>query len=160
MKKQTKQIKMRKAFGTVDAMMGIGILLFIVLIGYFVKSKVGVPNDIRTATMKVETVLQGIENAKTEYNNGVFVASSKKAVPNITKLKLALGGAKGSASLGSWTYECSAGTSSTIKINTNTIPDADIRSGIVESINSKYSYWVATDKGSTVEITRANSNCN
>ena len=158
-KEQNKSFGMRKGFATMDALIAISLIVVILIIAYFVKSKAGTPSEIRTETMKVQTVLNGVETAKVEYNNGMYVFTTKKSIPTIVKLKLALGGTKGVASLGSWTYECPSGNNSVIKINTNQYPDADIRAGIVESINSKDPYWVATDKGSTVEIVRTNSVC-
>ena len=151
--------KMRKAFGTVEAMLAIGLLLLIVVIGYFVKAKVMPSMNARNETMKVQTVIQGVENAKTDYNNGTFVASTKKAIPDISKLKLSLGGTKGSASLGGWEYECDAGNDSTIKIYTPQYNNTDLRDAVIEAINSKDSEWTASENTNGVEIDRPHSVC-
>ena len=158
-RKKVENNQMRKAFGSVDVMIAIGILLGVVVIAYFIRTKVMPSMTARNETMKVNTVLQGVENAKTDYNNGTYVSSSKKAIPDIKKLKLSLGGTKGSASLSGWTYECKSGDDSTIKIITSKYNNTDTRDAVIEAINSKDTQWKAKSKSNSVEIDRKHSVC-
>jgi len=145
--------KMRKGLTLIETLFVI-VLLFIVLAGVFnafpkLKGKLGVMGLNSSATM----VIGGVESAKSQYGNGRYIASSKKAIPDIKALKLSLGGEKATESLSDWTYECPDGASSTITITTPDIQSEDARDGLEMSFNSKNSDWVATVNGDTVEFT-------
>jgi len=145
--------KMRKGLTLIETLLVV-VLLFAVLAVVFsmfpkIKGKLDVMGLNSSATM----VIGGVESAKSQYGNGRYIASSKKAIPDIKALKLSLGGEKATESLSDWTYECPDGASSTITVTTPDIQNDDARDGLEMSFNSKNSDWVATVNGDTVEFT-------
>jgi len=108
---------------------------------------------------KVTVVINAIEKAKSDYNSDTYVASSSKTLPNITKLKLAVGGQKAVRSVGGWKYKCSSGYNSTITVTSENLKNTELIDGVATKVNDKYTDWIATRSGNTLVLKRSNSNC-
>lgn len=155
-----KKLQARRAFTMVELLLVIlvgGILILAGIQGY---NKIYIPSQADSEVKKASFVIGGVERVKNNYNNGAFPATATKSIPNLPLLKSSLGGANGVNDVVAWTYQCSAGNTSTATIVTEAYANADKRTLIVGGINNSLSPWTAVDNGSTITLTRLNSVCN
>lgn len=159
MTKPIKSKKMRKGMAMLDLILAIGAA------GLFVAGIIWMWGGAKTTlegkklSDKTTVVINGIEKAKSDYNNDAYLASSKANIANITNLKLALGGTKTVTTLAGWSYGCPAGYNSTITVTSEPIKDTEIIDGVAAEVNSKYTDWTAARSGNNLVLTRTNSNC-
>jgi len=151
--------KMRKGMALLDLIITIGLVAL--AIASIVWMWGGAKSNLegKKLSNKATIVINGIEKAKGDYNNDAYIASATTNIPNIAKLKLALGGTKAVKTLGGWQYNCPTGFNSTITVTSEAIKDTEVIDGIVEEVNSKYTDWTASRSGNNLQLVRSNSNC-
>ena len=157
-KANAKKAGMRQGFAILD------LIIYLSLAGLAVAGIIWMSSGAKTSmegdklSNKATVMINGVEKAKSDYNNDTYIAANGY-IPDITNLKLALGGTKATKALSGWQYSCTAGVDSTITVTSDNIKDTEIIDSVAQKVNSKYTDWTGSRSGNTLVLTRSNSNC-
>ncbi|MBX6424107.1 type II secretion system protein [Thermosulfurimonas sp. F29] len=128
------------------------ILILGAVVGY---NKIYKPSQATTEFRRVSQVIAAVERVKAD-NGGAYLAASDR-IQNIPRIVRQLSGNVND--VGGWTYDCPAGTPSTLTITTTPYADTVVRDLIIDKINNNLTPWTATASGNAIQIQLANVSC-
>ena len=156
-KVSTRGAKMRAGYGMVEIMLGIVIVAVLIGGAYVAFQKIYMPAQADKETKKITLVIAGAERVKS-YNGGAY-PDDAGAITTIPKLMNALGGAKGTRDVGTWTYSCPNGGDSTVSFTTTAYDSPEKQAIIIDKINDQMSPWTAQASGQAITFQKTNASC-